>query len=371
MKNNIQRRLLLQTVSSCILSIITLILFVGVFYVLHHIDLLPLWVESQIFLFRMGFQPELYPVLFTGFILFLLAFMLYHVLLRKRWLRNFDRISRGTKEMAKGNFDHRIPVHSKDELGELAAYMNQMSEQLERALREERNAVQAKNELITNVSHDLRTPLTSIIGYLRLIDEDRYKDEVELRHYTTIAFDKSKRLERMVNDLFEYTRVNFGGIQLDYSKIDLIELLTQCTTQFIPLLREMDVEIDSQFPEGGLKVLADGDKLARVFENLIANGIKYGKEGKRIDLKAYKEGTNAVVEVINFGTPIPQADMPHLFDRFYRVEKSRSTSTGGSGLGLAISKGMVELHNGSIEAASSEMETIFRVKLPLKSYRSL
>ncbi|TFJ92375.1 sensor histidine kinase [Lentibacillus salicampi] len=366
MKNNSQKKLLLHTVSICILSIITLILFVGVLYVLHHLGLLPLWVNKQILLFRINFRPDLIPVLFTVTILFLLVFMLYHLLLSKRWFRNFDRISQGTKEMAKGNFDYKIPVYSKDELGKLAAYMNQISEQLERALSEERNAIQAKNELITNVSHDLRTPLTSIIGYLRLIDEDRYKDEVELRHYTAVAFDKSKRLERMVNDLFEYTRVNFGEIRLDYSEIDLIELLTQCTTQFIPLLREMDVEIDSQFPEGGLKVLADGDKLARVFENLIANGIKYGKEGKSIDLKAYKEGTNAVVEVINYGIPIPQADLPHLFDRFYRVEKSRSTFTGGSGLGLAISKGIVERHNGSIEAASADMKTIFRVALPLK-----
>jgi signal transduction histidine kinase len=110
---------------------------------------------------------------------------------------------------------------------------------------------------------------------------------------------------------------------------------------------------------------ADGDKLARVFENLIVNAMKYGAEGKKIDLKAFEEEGRAVVEVINYGTPIPQTDLPYLFDRFYRVEKSRSTQTGGSGLGLAISKGIVELHNGSIEAFSSETETVFRVTLPL------
>lgn len=366
MKNNIQKKLWLLTVSSCIMSIITLILFVGVLYILHHLELLPLWVDRQILLFRIDFRPDLLPVLFAVAILFLLAFTLYHQLLSRRWFRNFDRISQGAKEMAKGNFDVKIPVHAKGKLGELAANMNQLSEQLEVALSEERKSVQAKNELITNVSHDLRTPLTSIIGYLRLIDEDRYKDEVELRYYTTVAFDKSKRLERMVNDLFEYTRVNFGGVRLDYAEIDLIELLTQCTTQFIPLLKETGVKVDSQFPEGGLKITADGDKLARVFENLIANGIKYGKDEKRIDIKAYEEEAKAVVEVINYGKPIPQADLPHLFDRFYRVEKSRSANTGGSGLGLAISKGIVELHHGNIEAVSTEKETIFRVTLPLR-----
>lgn len=365
MKNNIQKKLWLLILSSGSLLIVTFVVFVGILYLLHHLNLLPLWMNEQIFYFRMHFRPGWYLIVFAVFLLVLLILQAYNFLLSRRWSRNFEQISKGTKEMARGNFAFQIPVYTNDELGEMAANMNQMSDRLERALNEERMAVQAKNELITNVSHDLRTPLTSIIGYLRLIDGDRYKDEVELRYFTTVAFEKSLRLERMVNDLFEYTRVNYGGTRLDRSEIDLIELLSQCTAQFIPLLKETNIKIQSQFPKDGLKIKADGDKLARVFENLIANGIKYGKEGKKIELNASVDKATAVVEVANYGTPIPQADLPYLFDRFYRVEKSRSTDTGGSGLGLAISKGIVELHKGSIEVFSTDAKTVFRVTLPL------
>lgn len=363
----VQQKILRLNVLSVGLAILTLAAFLGVLFVFHHLHLLPYWLEISIYKIRIQFQTPATTTVLTGDGLFILCFLVYMLGLSKRWSQDFDQIRFGTQEMAGGNLQQHIPVFTNDELGELAANMNQVSVQLERALEEERLAVQAKNELITNVSHDLRTPLTSILGYLELIEKDRYKDEVELRYYTSIALEKSQRLERMVNDLFEYTRVNYGGTRLNTAKIDLAELLSQCSAQFYPLLMEEKMDIQTEFLSGNLMITADGDKLARVFENLIVNAIKYGKEGKTIDLKAYQDGDTAVVKVINYGTPIPQTDLPHLFDRFYRVEKSRSINTGGSGLGLAISKGIVELHKGSIKAYSSEKETVFQVTLPMKS----
>lgn len=241
-----------------------------------------------------------------------------------------------------------------------------MAQQLHASIVEERQAVRSKNELITNVSHDIRTPLTSMIGYLRWIEEDRYQDEVELRHYVNIVYEKSLRLERLVNDLFEYTRMSSGQIRLQRADIDLVELLNQLAAEFTLLLRDSPVQIHPTMSEKQIHLHADGDKLMRLFENLIDNAIKYGYEGEEIRIVTGVEAQWAVVRIVNYGPQIPPIDLPHLFERMYRVEKSRSDATGGTGIGLAIAKSIVDLHGGEISVCSDEQETVFEVKLPLR-----
>jgi signal transduction histidine kinase len=242
-----------------------------------------------------------------------------------------------------------------------------MASQLQASLEEERLAVKGKNELVTNVSHDLRTPLTSIIGYLQLINEDRYQDEVELRYYVDIAYDKSLRLNRLVNDLFEYTSMGYGQTVLVLHEIDLLELIGQVAADFTLQLSDAGMELRLALPEDKIIILADGDKLMRVFENLISNAIKYGKEGRKIRISVAPESdTMVTIRVVNYGIPIPARDLPYIFERFYRAEKSRSDETGGSGLGLAIVKSIIDLHEGSITASSDEHETVFQVKLPIR-----
>jgi signal transduction histidine kinase len=240
-----------------------------------------------------------------------------------------------------------------------------MAVQLKKSMEEERLAVQAKNELITNVSHDLRTPLTSIIGYLRLIEDDRYKDEVELRYYTNIAYEKSRRLERMVNDLFEYTKISYGENVLKRSDINLNELIGQLAADFSLLLAEADMEIRLSFQQEKVIIVADGDMLMRALENLLSNAIKYGKHGRHIDVDVQLASDSVHIRIINYGQSIPSSDLTQIFDRFYRVEKSRSEETGGSGIGLAIVKSIIELHQGSITVSSTERQTVFEVTLPL------
>jgi signal transduction histidine kinase len=240
-----------------------------------------------------------------------------------------------------------------------------MAAQLKKSMEEERLAVQAKNELITNVSHDLRTPLTSIIGYLRLIEEDRYKDEVELRYYTNIVYEKSRRLERMVNDLFEYTKISYGDNVLKRSDINLNELIGQLAADFSPQLAEADMEIRLSFQQEKVIISADGDMLMRALENLLSNAIKYGKHGRHLDVDVEQASDSVHIRIINYGQPIPLSDLPQIFDRFYRVEKSRSEETGGSGIGLAIVKSIIELHQGSITVSSTERQTVFEVTLSL------
>lgn len=304
-----------------------------------------------------------FPVAAT--IIGIVIFIVVVLLMSQSTIRQINQLMQGTERLARGELDQEIKVSSGDELGQMALQINQMAKQLKLSLEEERMAVQSKNELISNVSHDLRTPLTSIIGYLRLVNEDRYKDEVELRYYTDIAYSKSLRLGRLVNDLFEYTRIGYSP--LNRTDINLVELLGQLAVDFSLTGQTSKEGVQVQFTptEEKISLSADGDKLMRIFENLLSNAVRHGKDAGRIDLKAFRDGRSAIVQVINYGPPIPQHALPHLFERFYRADESRTDQTGGSGLGLAIVKSIVEAHEGSIEVTSNSDQTLFEVRLPL------
>lgn len=249
--------------------------------------------------------------------------------------------------IAKGNFDRKIETADIPELAELSDHVNEIVGRLKKSIEEERLAEQAKKDLITNVSHDLRTPLTSIIGFLGLIEQDKYRDETELRYYVQTASDKANTLNKLLDDLFEYTRMQNRGLQLKKEPINLGEMLGQLAVQFDIQFKSAGMDCRLFLPEQYLMVYADGYKLARVFENLITNAIKYGGEGRYLDIFAKENETSILVEVVNYAHGISSMDLPFIFERFYRVEKSRSDSDKSSGLGLAIAKAIVELHDGT------------------------
>ncbi|TCP70207.1 sensor histidine kinase [Baia soyae] len=281
------------------------------------------------------------------------------------YIRYFIQICHAVSEIAQGDSKKRVPVKFQNEFTKLATRVNLILEQLRTAVEEERLAEQTKNELITNVSHDLRTPLTSIMGYLSLIDRNQYQDEVELRYYTDIAYQKAQRLDQLVNDLFEYVRTKNPKMSLQVKAINLKELLKQIAIQFQIQLKQEKMKSRLSLPESSVCVEADGDQLARVFENIISNAMNYGKKGIFVDITLEVHDQLAVVKITNYGDSIPRADLPYLFDRFYRIEKSRSVYTGGSGLGLAITKNIIELHQGFVEVKSDEKETSFHICLPI------
>ncbi|MHA7964039.1 sensor histidine kinase [Paenibacillus sp. CAU 1782] len=292
--------------------------------------------------------------------------LLYFTMLQWALLGYIGKINQNVQQIAEGKLgmNHQIPVKERSPFGSTAVYVNQLLVRLQTALEEERRAEQAKNELITNVSHDLRTPLTSVVGYLGLIDQDRYRDEVELRHYISIAYDKSQRLNDLINDLFEYTRMRHDNISLKLEALNLTELLKQLLVQYRLALQEAGMEGFLHGSDTQAVAKADTTKLLRVFENLISNGIAYGKDGGRIDVYLTVLDKEVRVDVVNYGEPISASDLPHVFERFYRGDKSRTQWSGGSGLGLAISKSIVEKHGGTIEAFSDSRQTSFRVSLP-------
>lgn len=268
--------------------------------------------------------------------------------------------------VAAGNFEHRIEANLSGNMNDVVHSINRLVESTVMAMEEERKIEQSKDELITNVSHDIRTPLTSIIGYLGLIEEGQYSSEEDLKRYIHIAYTKSLQMKVLVDDLFEYTKVRQTSTPLTVQTVKLDRLLEQIAAEFEleSSRKEMAIEVEMKTKE--LQIDFDVDKMARVFNNLISNALKYGKDGNLIRIEADKVGSEAVVSVINNGKMIPKESLDELFNRFYRVEASRSQQTGGTGLGLAIAQSIVSLHGGYIYAESNDKETKFVMHLPLK-----
>lgn len=297
----------------------------------------------------------------------LLLFIFLFFSLSRGIIKRFDTLTSALQAISAGDLSHRIDESSSDELGVVARSVNEMARRLQLAQEEERAAVQAKDDLITGVSHDLRTPLTSVLGFLEYIEDDRYRDEVEMRQYVHIAYEKSLVLRKLIDDLFEYTRVTSSGFPLQRETVDLNPFLGQLAEEFMPALEEADMACRVHPADGPLIVEVDPELLLRVFENLISNAIRYGADGGALDILLRRDELEPAAEIIfrNYGEPIPQDQLPRLFERFYRVDASRSKATGGSGIGLAIVKSILDLHGGTASATSSRRKTEFIVRLPL------
>lgn len=250
------------------------------------------------------------------------------------------------------------------ELEDIQNRLNSLKRKAEKNERLARESEQKKDELIVYLAHDLKTPLTSMIGYLSLLDEIDDMPKDKQKKYISIALDKSYRLEELINELFDIARFNSEKIILEKEELHLDLMIEQIIDDFYPILNELDKKIT--FNKEEVKIVADPDKLSRVFTNLIKNAIHYSKEESSIEINMKKENGKVIVDIINEGKKIPKEKLARLFEKFYRLDTSRNAKTGGSGLGLAISKEIIELHNGTITAYSTEEDTTFQVELPLK-----
>lgn len=289
------------------------------------------------------------------------------------YIRN---LRRSIQQVTSGNYGVQCEVEYDDELGSLAANINVLSKTLlakekeseklkekERAALDiERNAERQKNELITNVAHDLRTPLTTIVGYLELIKDDTALSKEDVHKYSGIAYEKSIRLQEMMDDLFEFTKLDNADIKLNKSMINLSGLIMQMTDEFYPSFKDCNITPIVDLPEENIYVQGDGQLLARVFDNLISNALKYGYHNTDLKIEVSGDEKYATVKVINHGDTIAPEDIPLLFNKFYRTDSSRNSKTGGTGLGLAITKNIVDLHHGDISVTSDDQITTFIVK---------
>ena len=296
-------------------------------------------------------------------VLGILIFTAIFWFLERRSLGYISEIAEEMERMSKGDLSHKLEIPQDNELGDIAMRLGDMSVSIKELMDKERESERTKNELITNVAHDLRTPLTSVIGYLDLLAHKDGLSADTMREYAEIGYTKARKLETLIEDLFGYTKLNYGKIAMNVSRIDLIKLLGQMMDEFYPSFEEKGISYDLTTNLASVMINADGKLIARLFDNLINNAIKYGAEGKRIEVKVVADESKAVVTVTNYGKVIPADELPYIFDKFYRVEQSRSSSTGGTGLGLAIAKNIVQMHGGSIVAESDLSGTRFIVTL--------
>lgn len=287
-------------------------------------------------------------------------------LLRRYHLYQLDHIIGELHYIAQGHLEHRIPFRVNGNQQHVITSVNALVDTITQAMQEERASEKSKDELITNVSHDLRTPLTSIIGYLGLIEDHQYQSEEDIVKYSHIAYDKAKQMKNLVEDLFEYTKVQQHGAPVNLMTVDLGQLLEQVGASFELEADKKGIAINVSCEPTPLSITADPEKLGRLFSNLVANALKYGHGASYIHLTAKQLGEKVVITVADDGEKIPAESVKHLFERFYRVESSRNKATGGTGLGLAIVQSIVELHHGSVTARSDDQETAFVVTLPVK-----
>lgn len=304
-------------------------------------------------------------VIILGYVLLgIMAFSVTFLLLQERSVAYIGRISDAVRNISEGDLNTMVEVVGDDEFSSMAENLNKMVEDIRRLMDKEREAERTKNELITNVAHDLRTPLTSIIGYLELLSGNTPPLPPEIqKKYIDIAYGKSKRLEKLIEDLFGFTKLNYGKISMRVAKVDIIKLLGQLLEESYPNFSSKNLSYELQSNVPAKVITADGNLLARLFDNLINNAIKYGAEGKRVLVKVHALAETVQVSVTNYGYVIPAEELPMIFDKFYRVEQSRSSHTGGTGLGLAIVKNIVDMHGGDITVKSDLNGTVFTVTL--------
>ncbi|WCF09885.1 HAMP domain-containing histidine kinase [Paenibacillus thiaminolyticus] len=299
---------------------------------------------------------------------FLLVFiplsLLLFFLLTRRYTAYFRVISNGIKQLAKGDFNSRIEIPSKDELGDLARDVNLASAKLEQALERGDFAENSKEQAILNLINDLRTPLTSAMSHLDLILQDEQMSGAQMRHHAGNAMTKSQRLDKLIDELDEIMRLTYGKVIIDEKTVDLSELLIRSNEQLSLLFQKNRLKMRMNVTPH-VMVQGDGELLARVFENVLTNAARYGKKGVFIDIHCGIDASDAVVQVVTYGDGIPPEELPHIFDISYNRDKAQPDSEEDTGLGLYIAKNIVTQHQGAIAAQSNVIRTLIEVRLPL------
>lgn len=354
-KNRITRRLALYYLLALIGFVVLFFVLFSVAYSLTH---LVIWQWEDPFYSVLYFVKQ-YILVFIGVPL-LLGWTCITYYFMGRPLRYLDEVISASEKLAT---DTEQQIILSEEMKEVQDELNQVRESALRNAQLAKEAEQRKNDLIVYLAHDLKTPLTSVIGYLTLLrDEEEISAQLQQK-YLSISLEKAQRLEDLINEFFEITRFNLSNIELQYSQVSLTRLLEQLTFEFKPMLLEKNLDCRLNIASD-MMIRCDSDKLQRVFDNLLRNALFYSYEDSCITINASREGDSTVITFSNKGDSIPQAKLERIFEQFYRLDSSRSTNSGGAGLGLAIARQIVELHGGSICATSQGEYVSFIVSLP-------
>ncbi|OAB40609.1 vancomycin resistance histidine kinase VanS [Paenibacillus macquariensis subsp. defensor] len=299
-------------------------------------------------------------------IIFIPLAILFFFVFTKPYATYFNEISKGIRHLANGEFKNHVHISSNDEFSIIAEDINLASEKLQGAVERGNFAENSKDQLVVNLAHDLRTPLTSVLGYLDLILKDDHLTEEQHRHFTSIAFTKSQRLEKLIDGLFDITRMNYGKLPVEKKRIDISELLMQLNEELYPVFEKNNL-ISRLNIAPNIYISGDGELLVRVFENLLTNATRYGKDGLYVDINSHLNSGHVVIQIVNYGGHIAPEELPHIFDMYYTSDWARTHQEGGTGLGLFIARNIVEQHDGTISVESNVVRTLFEIQLPQES----
>lgn len=353
-------------------TIIMLIISTGIIWFLSVIVLRGNFSEGIVSAFRIFFNMDydsavsLYTQIFRNnkyFFIFLAVAVVFIIIFRiyLNWFaKYFNEINRGIDALAK---EKSGDIELSNELSATEKKINSIKQTLQQRKFDAQLAEQRKNDLIVYLAHDLKTPLTSVIGYLTLLrDESQISDELRQK-YLAISLDKAERLEDLINEFFEITRFNLSNIELQLSNVNLSIMLEQLIFEFKPMFSEKNLDCKLDIATNTL-LRCDVDKMQRVFDNLLINAVNYSFPSSTINISVKQNENGTTIKFINHGNTIPKEKLNRVFEQFYRLDSSRTTKTGGAGLGLAISKQIIEIHGGTISAESSNDTISFTISLP-------
>ncbi|MEW4368307.1 sensor histidine kinase [Paenibacillus kandeliae] len=299
--------------------------------------------------------------------LFMIIFVIIFYMMTRKIVHDLINLEQGLTIIAQGNMDHRITTQREDELGRVIHSVNTMAAQLQQKIAQERELENSKMELINGISHDLRTPLTSVIGYMELLQSRSFRNEDEYQRFVQNAHNKALHLKKMLEDLFEYTRLAWKEARLHRESIDMIQMVNQLYYEFEPIAREMGIAVVKHTMNTSIYTQVDSEKIARTIDNLLNNALHHSLTPGTIQLVMKQTEQRVIIEITNEGIPLTKEQEKRLFERFYKVDQSRQDrgSQSGTGLGLSIARSIVELHGGELNFTHIGKWFTFTIELPL------
>lgn len=303
-----------------------------------------------------------YLTILSGLVI---VFSLIRIYMNYKGIREIKRINQQVKRVISGNLNTRILVRVDGFISELACNFNKVIETLQKTRENQITLEESRRKLMANISHDIRTPLTSIIGYVDAIKDGVAASEEEKLEYLEIISSKSKNLKQLIDEIFYMAKLDSDDIEMNFQVQDISEIIRECIIAFLPEINKKEMELKVNMPED--KALVYGDKLSitRIFNNIIKNAILYGDEGKVLGIDLIINKKNYEISIWDKGVGIDEEHLPYIFDRLYIKDKARKKTLGSSGLGLAIVKKLLEKHGGKIWVESKPYEkTVFTFTIP-------